>query len=213
MLCSSSPSRPETSSFDHSRAAGLCWQPDAPHSLQDQPCYHLLRLPPSPAARLTQPNGTASHASSSPPASKSAEIWSEPGVETGRGLDSTQGPGSYSLGPQHAAGSTARSIAHAQQPADARSRLDAALRLPMSTSSKSLLRDALTSTAVKDKGPPVVDGVLSITPDSPDVVEWRRTALDISETSSSYLEDDEDGRPPCAQHSLPGPPRASGRER
>jgi hypothetical protein len=60
-------------------------------------------------------------------------------------------------------------------------------------SSKSLLRDALSANTVKDKGPPVVDGVLSITPDSPDVVEWRRSALNITETASTFLEDDDDG--------------------
>lgn len=63
----------------------------------------------------------------------------------------------------------------------------------MSASSKSLLRDALISTASAPKGPPVVDGILSITPDTPEVVEWRRSALDITETTSSYLDDEDDG--------------------
>jgi hypothetical protein len=59
--------------------------------------------------------------------------------------------------------------------------------------SKSLLRDALSATSAKDKGPPVADGILSITPDTPEVVEWRRSALDITETTSTYLDDDDDG--------------------
>lgn len=60
-------------------------------------------------------------------------------------------------------------------------------------SSKSLLRDALSATTVKDKGPPVSDGILSITPDTPEVVEWRRSALDITETTSTYLDDEDEG--------------------
>jgi hypothetical protein len=60
--------------------------------------------------------------------------------------------------------------------------------------SKSLLRDALSATTSKDKGPPVADGILSITPDTPEVVEWRRSALDITETTSTYLDDDDDGK-------------------
>ncbi len=62
-----------------------------------------------------------------------------------------------------------------------------------STNNRSLLRDALSATAAKEKGPPIADGVLSITPDTPDVVEWRRSALDITETSSTYLDDEEEG--------------------
>ncbi|GAX80158.1 hypothetical protein CEUSTIGMA_g7596.t1 [Chlamydomonas eustigma] len=61
--------------------------------------------------------------------------------------------------------------------------------------SKSLLRDALSATSSKDKGPPVADGILSITPDTPEVVEWRRSALDITETTSTYLDDDDDVGP------------------
>ncbi len=62
-----------------------------------------------------------------------------------------------------------------------------------SAASKSQLRDALSATTAKDKGPPVADGILSITPDTPEVVEWRRSALDITETTSTYLDDDDDG--------------------
>lgn len=57
-----------------------------------------------------------------------------------------------------------------------------------------MLRDALSATTAKDKGPPVADGILSITPDTPEVVEWRRSALDITETTSTYLDDDDDGK-------------------
>lgn len=48
-----------------------------------------------------------------------------------------------------------------------------------------------TSTA-KEKGPPVADGTLSLTPDTPDVIERRRRGLGVNcvETSSKYLEDD-----------------------
>jgi hypothetical protein len=68
----------------------------------------------------------------------------------------------------------------------------------MAASSKSnarSVREALTAgTNVKEKGPPVADGILSVTPDTPEVVEWRsRSALDVAETSSTYLDDDEDG--------------------
>ena len=55
------------------------------------------------------------------------------------------------------------------------------------------MRDAFTATATKEKGPPAADGILSITPDAPDVAEWRRNALDVAETTSTYLDDDDDG--------------------
>jgi len=73
----------------------------------------------------------------------------------------------------------------------------------MAASSKSnarSVREALTAgTNVKEKGPPVADGILSVTPDTPEVVEWRsRSALDAAETTSTYLNDenDEDGPKP-----------------
>ena len=58
------------------------------------------------------------------------------------------------------------------------------------------LREALTGTGSNDKTkvPTVADGILSVTPDTPEVVEWRsRSALDVAETSSLYLDDDCDG--------------------
>jgi hypothetical protein len=40
-------------------------------------------------------------------------------------------------------------------------------------------------------GPP---GILSVTPDTPEMLEWRsRSALDIAESSSTFLDDDDDG--------------------
>jgi hypothetical protein len=60
-------------------------------------------------------------------------------------------------------------------------------------SKNAILRDAVTATAAKEKGPPAADGILSITPDAPDVAEWRRNALDVAETTSTYLDDDDEG--------------------
>eukprot|EP00955_Chlamydomonas_euryale_P030618 322561-Chlamydomonas_euryale.AAC.7 len=62
-----------------------------------------------------------------------------------------------------------------------------------SSSQRTLLRDALSATTAKDKGPPIVDGILSITHDPPEVVDWRRSAVDLTEATSSYLDDDDDG--------------------
>ena len=60
------------------------------------------------------------------------------------------------------------------------------------TSHASRVKEALTaSTAVKEKGPPVSDGILSITPDPPEVLEWRRANPVVGSVSSSYLDDDE----------------------
>lgn len=56
------------------------------------------------------------------------------------------------------------------------------------------IREAMTSTASKEKGPPVADGVLSVTPDTPEIVEWRSRS-DVAEASSSFLDDDDDGEP------------------
>lgn len=54
------------------------------------------------------------------------------------------------------------------------------------------VKEALTaSTNVKEKGPPVSDGVLSITPDPPEVLEWRKANPVVGTVSSSYLDDDE----------------------
>lgn len=67
-------------------------------------------------------------------------------------------------------------------------------------SKNAILRDAFTSTATKEKGPPAADGILSITPDAPDVAEWRRNALDVAETTSTYLDDDDDGAHRASEH-------------
>ena len=59
------------------------------------------------------------------------------------------------------------------------------------------LREALNagSGSQKEKGPPVADGILSVTPDTQEALEWRskRSIIDSAGTSSSYLED-ESGR-------------------
>lgn len=55
------------------------------------------------------------------------------------------------------------------------------------------IKEALAGTnTAKEKGPPVADGTLSLTPDTPDALERRRRGLGINcvETSSKYLEDD-----------------------
>lgn len=58
------------------------------------------------------------------------------------------------------------------------------------------LREALNAGGPgtqKEKGPPVADGVLTVTPDTPEALEWksRMSAIDSAGTSSSYLEDEE----------------------
>jgi hypothetical protein len=46
---------------------------------------------------------------------------------------------------------------------------------------------------VNKKGPPTTDGVLTVTPDAPEIVDWRaKSGLDVAETSSTYLDDEED---------------------
>lgn len=62
--------------------------------------------------------------------------------------------------------------------------------------SNARLKEALTGGSnVKEKaGPPVSDGVLTPTPDSPEILEWRsKSAVDCAGTSSSYLDEEEDG--------------------
>ena len=65
--------------------------------------------------------------------------------------------------------------------------------------SQARLREALTAggPTTKDKGPPVADGILSVTPDTPEVVEWRsnRSVIDSIATCSTYLDDEEEGAP------------------
>lgn len=64
----------------------------------------------------------------------------------------------------------------------------------MANSSAKLREQLLTGSGKADKTPPVADGVLSVTPDSGDIVQWRSTSvLDAAETSSSYLDDDDGG--------------------
>lgn len=62
------------------------------------------------------------------------------------------------------------------------------------------LREALNAggpSTQKEKGPPVADGILTVTPDTAEALEWksRRSAIDSAGTSSSYLEDDEGATP------------------
>ena len=57
------------------------------------------------------------------------------------------------------------------------------------------LREALNAGgpgSQKEKGPPSPDGILSVTPDTPEAVEWRtrQSVIDSAGASSSYLEDD-----------------------
>ena len=56
------------------------------------------------------------------------------------------------------------------------------------------LREALNAggPGTKEKGPPVADGLLSITPDTPEAIEFRtrRSIFDSVGASSSYLEDE-----------------------
>mmetsp|Transcript_12537 Transcript_12537/g.35224 ORF Transcript_12537/g.35224 Transcript_12537/m.35224 type:complete len:1065 (+) Transcript_12537:198-3392(+) len=64
--------------------------------------------------------------------------------------------------------------------------------------SNARLREALNAGGPgtsKEKGPPVADGVLSVTPDTPEAAEWRtrQSAIDFPSSSSSYLEEDDDG--------------------
>jgi len=65
------------------------------------------------------------------------------------------------------------------------------------------LREALNagSGSQKEKGPPVADGILSVTPDTQEALEWRsrRSIIDSAGTSSSYL-GDETGRDSSQRH-------------
>jgi hypothetical protein len=70
---------------------------------------------------------------------------------------------------------------------------------------KGSVREALTApSASKDKGPPVSDGVLSITPDSPEVLRWRRDNPVVGTVTSSYLDDEGEGWRRAAAPSAPG---------
>lgn len=57
------------------------------------------------------------------------------------------------------------------------------------------LREALNAggPGAKEKGPPVADGLLSVTPDTPEAIEFRsrQSVIDsLGVSSSSYLEDE-----------------------
>lgn len=57
------------------------------------------------------------------------------------------------------------------------------------------LREALNAggPGTKEKGPPVADGFLSVTPDTPEAIEFRsrQSVIDsVGASSSSYLEDE-----------------------
>ena len=61
--------------------------------------------------------------------------------------------------------------------------------------SQAKLREALAAGAPpKEKGPPVIDGVLSETPDTPESIEWRsrQSIIDTIASSSTYLENEGD---------------------
>eukprot|EP00878_Enallax_costatus_P025635 GHUV01027445.1.p1 GENE.GHUV01027445.1~~GHUV01027445.1.p1 ORF type:complete len:326 (+),score=70.47 GHUV01027445.1:292-1269(+) len=57
------------------------------------------------------------------------------------------------------------------------------------TSHASRLKEALAGGQAKDKGPVVADGVLTVTPDSPEA-GWGPSVLDTVSADSSFLEDD-----------------------
>ena len=56
------------------------------------------------------------------------------------------------------------------------------------------LREALNAggPGTKEKGPPVADGFLSVTPDTPEAIEFRsrQSVIDSGASTSSYLEDE-----------------------
>ena len=59
------------------------------------------------------------------------------------------------------------------------------------SSAQAKLREALTggsSTTAKEKGPQPTDGVLTITPDTPEAARIRRSVVDCAFTTSDYLE-------------------------
>ena len=65
---------------------------------------------------------------------------------------------------------------------------------PSNSVAQARLREALTAggPGTKEKGPPVADGFLSVTPDTPEAIEFRsrRSIFDSVGASSSYLEDE-----------------------
>lgn len=62
--------------------------------------------------------------------------------------------------------------------------------------SQAKLREALVSGAsTKDKGPPVVDGSLTVTPDTAEAIEWRsrESVIEAVASSSTFLDDEGSG--------------------
>lgn len=72
--------------------------------------------------------------------------------------------------------------------------MKAKLAPPSNSVAQARLREALTAggPGTKEKGPPVADGFLSVTPDTPEAIEFRtrRSIFDSVGASSSYLEDE-----------------------
>ena len=61
------------------------------------------------------------------------------------------------------------------------------------TGAQARLREALNAGPTKekgDKGPPITDGILTITADTPEALEWRgrTSAIDCVPMDSSFLE-------------------------
>ena len=72
----------------------------------------------------------------------------------------------------------------------------------MAQGGQARLREALQAGgpgSQKEKGPPIADGILTVTPDTPEAVEWRtrRSIIDSAGASSSYLEDESGEARPC----------------
>lgn len=82
-----------------------------------------------------------------------------------------------------------------------------------SKSSQARLREALTAggPSTKEKGPPVADGVLSVTPDTAEAIEWhsRQSVVDRIAACSSFLDDD-DGAWAAAAAAAGAPPAVAG---
>lgn len=65
--------------------------------------------------------------------------------------------------------------------------------------SQARLREALTASGpnAKDRGQTMCDGVLTVTPDTPEALEWRsrRSVIDTIASCSDYLREDDEGAP------------------
>ena len=79
-----------------------------------------------------------------------------------------------------------------------------------SKTSQARLREALTAggPSTKDKGPPVADGVLSVTPDTAEAIEWRsrKSVVDGIASTSAFLDDDDEGGLAAAAAAAPAWP-------